>query len=413
MSHLLAENEYYNEESKTEFQSAKDKPGIHIYNPKTPVELHLPGGIQKFNDVFMESTFRKDMKTVTFEYWWSARMDMPLLELVTEQLRPGVLNYTLDDYELRRYTVPEFNYKFEPGKTHQLQFHLGMEKGMPLYSIVRYIGITAENHDARSHLHAVEIAQHRSVERVVYEWWWSKTMDFPLFEVTSEQYMENKLQYYVEDYNSKSKDVGNRDFYYVLGQDTRTKFLYDVKDRYLVIRIDGRYSLFELLDRYADASPYDRFYIKGDLDIKVIRIPYADPLPVPLSLPLTSSGILKGDRYEIKGKNPRNAESFRLVFGDQSLEVPLGVEHEEFALEVTGEEDGRCTAKLNDVELPGVISKGPFLTDRMVLEGDVDFNWVIITKPGGSEAAIGDGKENESPKEEAKEKTKEKEKSAK
>ncbi|KAL1435916.1 hypothetical protein MTO96_010686 [Rhipicephalus appendiculatus] len=202
-------------------------------------------------------------------------------------------------------------------------------------------------------------------------------MDFPLFEVTSEQYTEKKLQYYIEDYNTKSKDVGNRDFYYVIGEETRTRFYYDVKDRYLVIRINGRYSLFELLDRFPDASPYDRFYIKGDLDIKVIRIPYEDPL------------------------------CFRLVFGDQSLEIPLGPEFEEFALEVTGEEDGRCTAKLNDVEVPGVIGKGPFLTDRMVLEGDVDFNWVIIIKPGGSEAAIEDGKENEPAKVEAKDKAKE------
>ncbi|XP_065282389.1 uncharacterized protein [Dermacentor albipictus] len=291
MNDILGTPEYHNEESKKEFQSAKDKPGIHIYNPKTPVELHLPGGIQKFNDVFMESTFRKDMKTV------------------------------------------------------------------------------------------------------VYEWWWSKKMDFPLFEVTSEQYTENKLQYYIEDYNTKSKDVDNGDFYYVLGQETRTKFYYHVKDRYLVVRINGRYSLLEPLERYADASPYDRFFIKGDLDIKSIRIPYEDPLPVPLSLPLTSAGILKGDLYEIKGKNPRNAEEFRLVFGDQSLQVPLGAEHEEFALEVKGEEDGLCTAKLNGVELPGVISKGPFLADRMVLEGDVDFHWVIITKPGGPEAAIEDNKE--------------------
>ncbi|XP_075552955.1 uncharacterized protein LOC142585819 isoform X1 [Dermacentor variabilis] len=302
MSHVLGDAAYHNEESKKEFQSAKDKPGIHIYNPKTPVELHLPGGIQKFNDVFMECTFRKDMKTV------------------------------------------------------------------------------------------------------VYEWWWSKTMDFPLFEVTSEQYRENKLQYYIEDYNTKSKDVGNSDFYYVIGQETRTKFYYDVKDRYLVVRIDGRYSLFELLERYPDASPYDRFYIKGGLDIKTIRIPYEDPLPVPLSLPLTSAGILKGDLYEIKGKNPRNAEEFRLVFGDQSLQVPLGAEHEDFVLEVKGEEDGLCTAELNGVELPGVISKGPFLADRMVLEGDVDFHWVIITKPGGPEAAIEESKEKDPAEEETKEK---------
>ncbi|XP_075750411.1 uncharacterized protein LOC142817234 [Rhipicephalus microplus] len=302
MTNVLAGPEFHNEESKTEFKSIKDKPGIHIYNPKTPVALHLPGGIQKFNDVFMEATFRKDMKTA------------------------------------------------------------------------------------------------------VYEWWWSKTMDFPLFEVTSEQYREKMLQYYIDDYNTKSKDVGNRDFYYVIGEETRTRFYYDVKDRYLVIRINGRYSLFELLDRFSDASPYDRFYIKGDLDIKVIRIPYEDPLPVPLSLPLTSAGILKGDRYEIKGKNPRNAQQFRLVFGDQSLEIPLGPDLEEFALEITGEEDGHCTAKLNDVELPGVISKGPFLTDRMVLEGDVDFNWVIITKPGGPEAAIEESQGDEPTKEEAKEK---------
>ncbi|XP_054921903.1 uncharacterized protein [Dermacentor andersoni] len=258
MNDILGTPAYHNEESKKEFQSAKDKPGIHIYNPKTPVELHLPGGIQKFNDVLMECTFRKDMKTV------------------------------------------------------------------------------------------------------VYEWWWSKRMDFPLFEVTSEQYTENKLQYYIEDYNTKSKDVDNRDFYYVLGQETRTKFNYHVKDRYLV--------------------------------------------PVPLSLPLTSAGILKGDLYEIKGKNPRNAEEFRLVFGDQSLQVPLGAEHEEFTLEVKGEEDGLCTAKLNGVELPGVVSKGPFLADRMVLEGDVDFHWVIITKPGGPEAAIEDSKEKDPAKEETKEK---------
>ncbi|XP_065282387.1 uncharacterized protein [Dermacentor albipictus] len=303
MSHVLADAAYHNEESKKEFQSAKDKPGIHIHNPKTPVELHLPGGIQKFNDVFMECTFRKDMKTVSFEYWWSARMDMPLLELITEQIRPGILNHTLDDYDIRRYMIPEVSYKFELGKRHELQFHLGMKEGFPVYSV----------------------------------------------------------------------------------------------------RIDGRYSLFELLERYADASPYDRFYIKGDLDIKSIRIPYEDPLPVPLSLPLTSAGILKGDLYEIKGKNPRNAEEFRLVFGDQSLQVPLGAEHEEFALEVTGEEDGLCTAKLNGVELPGVISKGPFLADRMVLEGDVDFHWVIINKSGGPGAAIEDSKEEEPAKEETKE----------
>ncbi|KAH7947104.1 hypothetical protein HPB52_007535 [Rhipicephalus sanguineus] len=220
-------------------------------------------------------------------------MDMPLLELLTEQLRPGCLNYTLDDYDLRRYMIPETNYKFEPGEMHQLAVPPRHEGRIPAL-----LGV-----------------------------------GFP----------------------EKLKNV-------------------------FVIRINGRYSLFELLDRFADASPYDRFYIKGDLDIKVIRIPYEDPLPVPLSLPLTSAGILKGDRYEIKGKNPRNAQHFRLVFGDRSLEIPLGPEHEEFALEVTGEEDGRCTAKLNDVDLPGVISKGPFLTDRMVLEGDVDFNWVIIVR---------------------------------
>ncbi|KAL3204544.1 hypothetical protein MRX96_011547 [Rhipicephalus microplus] len=517
MNNVLAGPEFHNEESKTEFKSIKDKPGIHIYNPE---------GIQKFNDVFMEATFRKDMKTVSFEYWWSARMDMPLLELLTEQLRPGCLNYTLDDYDLRRYVIPETNYQFEPGKPHALQFHLGMEKGYPLYSDKE--GCSARSRVISCHrasfnvpaIHGIHddisfpscfsefqrsiltstlesgtTVRHlgnRNFCSAVYEWWWSKTMDFPLFEVTSEQYREKMLQYYIDDYNTKSKGVGNRDFYYVIGEETRTRFYYDVKDRYLVlekvkseeneeseeptvpleptesaqptespgpteptghtepagsaeptpaettklaedgdpapvqyrltpvyqpgvgfpeklknafvIRINGRYSLFELLDRFSDASPYDRFYIKGDLDIKVIRIPYEDPLPVPLSLPLTSAGILKGDRYEIKGKNPRNAQHFRLIFGDQSLEIPLGPDLEEFALEITGEEDGHCTAKLNDVELPGVISKGPFLTDRMVLEGDVDFNWVIITKPGGPEAAIEESQGDEPKKEEAKEK---------
>lgn len=78
-------------------------------------------------------------------------------------------------------------------------------------------------------------------------------MDFPLFEVTSEQYTENKLQYYIEDYNTKSKDVDNRDFYYVLGQETRTKFNYHVKDRYLVVStrymlrcLEGKRSLFHV-----------------------------------------------------------------------------------------------------------------------------------------------------------------------
>ncbi|KAL1435917.1 hypothetical protein MTO96_010687 [Rhipicephalus appendiculatus] len=134
MTNVLADPAFHNEESKTEFKSIKDKPGIHIYNPKTPVAFHLPGGIQKFNDVYMEATFRKDMKTVSFEYWWSARMDMPLLELLTEQLKPGCLNYTLDDYDLRRYVIPEVNYVFEPGKAHAVQFHLGMKEEYPVYS---------------------------------------------------------------------------------------------------------------------------------------------------------------------------------------------------------------------------------------------------------------------------------------
>ncbi|XP_077541058.1 uncharacterized protein LOC144153280 [Haemaphysalis longicornis] len=282
MSHVLSDNAYYCEESKDEFKKAETRPGIHIYNPKTPVALHLPGGIQKFNDIFMEATFPKDMKTA------------------------------------------------------------------------------------------------------VYDWWWSKTMDFPLYEVTIEQFTEGKLQYLLEDYNTKTEAAGNNDFYYNLGEETRTKFLYDVKDRYLVVRINGRYALFELLDRFADATPYDRFYIKGDIDIKVIRVVYEEPLPVPLSLPLTSAGILKGDRYQIKGKNPRNAKEFRLVFGDASLDVPLSAEQDEVVLDVTGVEDGRCSAKLNGVELPGTVVKGPFLTERMVLEGDLDFHWVTIVKAGSA-----------------------------
>ncbi|KAK8779606.1 hypothetical protein V5799_019054 [Amblyomma americanum] len=192
-------------------------------------------------------------------------------------------------------------------------------------------------------------------------------MDFPLFEVTSEQYRDGRLNYSIEDYVKQSKEVGNKDFYYVMGEETPTKFLYDVTDRYLV----------------------------GDLDIKVIRLVYDDPLPVPLSLPLSSSGIQKGDRYEIKAKNPRNAKEFVLVFGDQSLEIPLNVEQEEVVLEVTGVEDGRCTARLNGVEMAGVISQGPFLTDRMVLEGDLDFHWVAIVKPGGNEGAAEGIKEPE------------------
>ncbi|KAK8780710.1 hypothetical protein V5799_017947 [Amblyomma americanum] len=138
-------------------------------------------------------------------------------------------------------------------------------------------------------------------------------MDFPLFEVTSEQYRDGRLNYSIEDYVKQSKEVGNKDFYYVMGEETPTKFLYDVTDRYLVIRINGRYALFEHLDRFDDATFYDRVFIKGDLDIKVIRLVYDDPLPVPLSLPLSSSGIQKGDRYEIKAKNPRNAKELSIA----------------------------------------------------------------------------------------------------
>ncbi|KAK8780709.1 hypothetical protein V5799_017946 [Amblyomma americanum] len=59
---VLADNDYYEEETKDEFEKAKTRFGIHLFNPKTPVELQLPGGIQKFTDILMEATFRKDMK---------------------------------------------------------------------------------------------------------------------------------------------------------------------------------------------------------------------------------------------------------------------------------------------------------------------------------------------------------------
>ncbi|XP_077485923.1 uncharacterized protein LOC144096991 [Amblyomma americanum] len=281
-------------ETRDEFKESETKPGIHLYNPKTPVELHLPGGIHKFRDVFMEATFRKDMKSVSFEHWWSASMDMPLLELFTEQYKPGALNHTLDDYYLRRYMIPETTYDFKLGSTHQLQFHLDTDQGVPLFSV----------------------------------------------------------------------------------------------------RIDGKNTMFEILDRFEDASNYDRFFIKGGLDVKVIRAIYEDPLPVPVCVPLSSDGILEGDRYEIKAKNPRNAKQLRLVFGDQSLDVPLNGGHEEIVLEVTGVERGRCTAKLNGVEIPGAISEGPFLTNRMILEGDLDFHWVTIVKPGEDEEGIESSKES-------------------
>lgn len=51
------------EESKKEFAEAAQKPGIHLINPTTPVFLNIPGGIQKFPHVYMEATFRRDMKT--------------------------------------------------------------------------------------------------------------------------------------------------------------------------------------------------------------------------------------------------------------------------------------------------------------------------------------------------------------
>lgn len=335
MSHSLGDNAFYCEESKEEFKNAETRPGIHIYNPKTPVALHLPGGIQKFNDVFMEATFPKNMKTVSFEYWWSARMDMPLLELTSEQYKPGCLCHTLDDYDLRRYEIPETGYTFEPGAAHKIQFHLEMKESKTFPAKVESV---------------------TPVE--------SCTDDSPTSETSGAEEGSHKI---VLNAQTTQENFDN----------ARTKPL-----PLFSVRINGRYALFELLDRFEDASPYDRFFIKGDIDIKVIRVVYEDPLPVPLSVPLTSAGILKGDRYQIKAKNPRNAKEFRLVFGDASLDVPLDAEHEEVVLDVTGVEDGRCSAKLNGVELTGTVDKGPFLTERMVLEGDLDFHWVTIVKAG-------------------------------
>lgn len=332
MSHVLSDNAYYCEESKDEFKKAETRPGIHIYNPKTPVALHLPGGIQKFNDIFMEATFPKDMKTVSFEFWWSARMDMPLLELTSEQYKPGQLCHTLDDYDLRRYEIPEKGYSFEPGAPHKIQFHLEMKESKTFPAKVE---AADPDESCTDDPEASEAGSNKVVLKA---------------ETTQETFD-----------NAASKPLP-----------------------LISVRINGRYALFELLDRFADATPYDRFYIKGDIDIKVIRVVYEEPLPVPLSLPLASAGILKGDRYQIKGKNPRNAKEFRLVFGEASLDVPLSAEHEEVVLDVTGVEDGRCSAKLNGVELPGAVVKGPFLTERMVLEGDLDFHWVTIVKAGSA-----------------------------
>ncbi|KAK8780708.1 hypothetical protein V5799_017945 [Amblyomma americanum] len=113
-------------ETRNEFKESETKPGIHLYNP----------------------------------------------------YKPGALNHTLDDYYLRRYMIPETTYDFKLGSTHQLQFHLDTDQGVPLFSV----------------------------------------------------------------------------------------------------RIDGKNTMFEILDRFEDASNYDRFFIKGGLDVKVIRAIYEDPL---------------------------------------------------------------------------------------------------------------------------------------
>ncbi|XP_064472505.1 uncharacterized protein LOC135386978 [Ornithodoros turicata] len=116
---------------KEEHAKASNGPGIHFNSPQTPFELVMPGGVQKFPNIYFDMTLLETMKTVTFEWRSTTRkLDLPLLEVVIDQYKPGCLNYSLDDYEIRSYAIPDPYFKFTIGKRHMLKFFYNIENSI-------------------------------------------------------------------------------------------------------------------------------------------------------------------------------------------------------------------------------------------------------------------------------------------
>ncbi|XP_042147315.1 uncharacterized protein LOC121045649 [Ixodes scapularis] len=153
----------------------------------------------------------------------------------------------------------------------------------------------------------MEATLRSDVTVATFEWWWTKSQDYlPQLEVQTEQYKPGALNYSVDNFKTRNEAIPDKYFQLNIGQRHLIKFFFDVKDRYLVVKIDGMHALFELIER--DAKRYDQLRITGAFDIHVFRALHEQPLPMPLTVPLTPEELLKGGRLQIKGKNTRKAQ---------------------------------------------------------------------------------------------------------
>ncbi|XP_064472456.1 uncharacterized protein LOC135386871 [Ornithodoros turicata] len=157
------------EKCKKEHSDAEKSPGIHFNRPSTPFQLVMPGGIEKFQSIHFDMTLSEEMTTVSFEWRSTTRkMDLPLLEILIDQYKPGFLNYSMEDYDKHSCAVSDPNFKFTIGKRHIVKLFYDTKDSILVVMIDGAYGLfhTLENFQAGSLHDTVRITGHVSIDAV-------------------------------------------------------------------------------------------------------------------------------------------------------------------------------------------------------------------------------------------------------